>query len=383
MSKITIKEKSVLILDPRGNITLGGGDVINRHVLYANSLAKFGHSKNLKLKIFSASLSHASNIQTGALDLDLISKPTFNSYKFAKQCSKAVKVQSMDIKLLVVGDPWESYLSAYFLNKFLKRKIPIQIQVHGDIAHPLWKKINFKNKFRVILAKSSLNKCEVIRCVSKEQKLNLINAFGLDKRKIVVIPVPIEVGNKPLAPSKRPRTIGLIGRIHEDRGIWNFVELVKNLSKLDTNFRILIAGDGPARDKFIQQLESVIAKNRIKYLGQISQGKLRSSWKSIGVLLSMAPVESYGRVLRESLLAGVPVWATASSGVLDLLDSAEPGTVKVLDLDKNGSELYEDFELLLKVKVGPKFRDKFIKENNSYADKLARSWIDTIEKYKK
>jgi glycosyltransferase involved in cell wall biosynthesis len=378
-----MKNKAVLILDPRGNITLGGGDVINRHVSYAKSLAKFDHTKNLKLKILSTSSSHSSNIKTDTLDLDLISKPTFNSYKFAKQCSKAVKVQSMDIKLLVAGDPWESYWSAYFLNKFLKRKIPIQIQVHGDIAHPLWKKINFKNRFRFILSKISLNKCEVIRCVSKDQRLNLIDAFGLDKRKIIVIPVPIEVVTKPLVPSKRPKTIGLIGRIHKDRGIWNFIELVKNLNKLDKNFKILIAGNGPARDKFIHQLESVIAKNRIKYLGHISQGKLRSSWKSIGVLVSMAPVESYGRVLRESLLAGVPVWATASSGVVDLLDSAEPGTVKVLDLEKDNSKLYEDFESLLKVKVGPKFRDKFIKENNSYSDRLAKSWIDTIENFKK
>jgi len=383
MRKIAMKNKAVLILDPRGNITLGGGDVINRHVLYANSLAKFGHSRNLKLKIFSTSSSHSSNIQADSLDLDLISKPTFNSYKFAKQCSKAVKVQSMDIKLLVVGDPWESYWSAYFLNKFLKRKIPIQIQVHGDIAHPLWKKINLKNRFRFILAKISLNKCEVIRCVSNEQKLNLIRAFGIDKRKIVVIPVPIEVVPKPLVPSKRPRTIGLIGRIHEDRGIWNFVELVQTLNKLDSDFKLLIAGDGPARDKFIQQLEGVITKNRIKYLGQISQGKLRSSWKSIGVLVSMAPVESYGRVLRESLLAGVPVWATASSGVVDLLDSAEPGTVKVLDLEKNESDLHKDFESLLRVKVGPKFRDRFVKENDSYSDKLAKSWIDSIANFKK
>jgi glycosyltransferase involved in cell wall biosynthesis len=383
MRKITIKDKTVLILDPRGNITLGGDDVINRHVSYAKSLAKFGHTKNLKLKIFSTASSHSSNFQTGALDLDLISKPTFNSYKFAKRCLKVVKAQSLDIKLLVAGDPWESYWSAFFLNKFLKRKIPIQIQVHGDIAHPLWKKINLKNRFRFFLAKSSLNKCQVIRCVSKEQKLNLIKAFGLDKRKIVVIPVPIKVVNKPLVQSKRPRTIGLIGRIHEDRGIWNFVELVKNLSKLDTNFKILIAGDGPARDKFIHRLESVITNNRIKYLGHISQGKLRSSWKSIGVLVTMAPVESYGRVLRESLLAGVPVWAITSSGVVDLLDSAEPGTVKLLDLEKNESDLHKDFESLLRVKIGPNFRDKFIKDNNSYSDKLATSWIDTIEIFKK
>jgi hypothetical protein len=83
------------------------------------------------------------------------------------------------------------------------------------------------------------------------------------------------------------------------------------------------------------------------------------------------------------LLAGVPVWATASSGVVDLLDSVEPGTVKILDLEKDESQLHDDFESILKVKVGPKFRNKFIKENNSYPDKLAKSWIDTIENFKK
>ena len=378
-----MNESKILILDPRGVISLGGSDVVKRHILYAQSLTKSKPTKKFNLSIFSSSIYTSSENKTGILDLNLISKPTFNFYKFAKNCSNVIKEKRVDVELLVVGDPWESYWSAYFLNKFLKRKIPIQVQVHGDVGNPLWRKINFRNRVRFLFVRMSLKRCQVIRCVSKNQKLNLINTFGLDERKIVVIPVPIEVVNLALVPSKRPRTIGLIGRIHEDRGIWNFVELVKNLNKFDASFKLLIAGDGPARDKFIHQLEKVIPKNRIKHLGQISQGKLRNNWKSIGVLISMAPVESYGRVLRESLLAGVPVWATASSGVLDLLDSAEPGTVKVLDLEKKVSDLHKDFESLLRVKIGTKFRDKFIMDNNSYSDKLAQSWIDTIEIFKK
>jgi len=378
------KRKIILLLDPRGVISSGGIDTINRHNAYSETLKELTKSDLIKFVVFTSSAKKQDLvISKHFFKMQIISKPTLNSIMFAFKASKQLNSLDYTPMLLVAGDPWESYWSAYFLNKFLKNKIPIQIQVHGDIAHPLWKKINLKNRFRFILAKNSLNKCEVIRCVSNEQKLNLIDAFGIDKRKIEVIPVPIEVVTKPLVPSKRPRTIGLIGRIHQDRGIWNFVELVNNLNRLDKGFKILIAGDGPARDKFIHQLEKVIPKNRIKYLGQISQGKLRSSWKSIGVLVSMAPVESYGRALRESLLAGVPVWATASSVVLDLLDSAEPGTVKILDLEKDESQLHYDFESLLKVKVGPKFRDKFIKENNSYSDKLVKSWIDTIENFKK
>jgi len=378
-----MKEQTVLILDPRGNITSGGSDVIKRHVLYANTLAKKGRDKNLKLKVFSASSSASPKNKIDTLDLNLISKPTFNSYKYARQSAKTIKAQKIDVRLLIAGDPWESYWSAYFLNKFLKSKIPIQIQVHGDIANPLWRKINLKNRFRFWFARKSLRRGVVIRCVSNRQKLNLISVFGLDKSKIVVVPVPIEPTNKLLALSKRPRTIGLIGRIHKDRGVWKFINLIESLNTRDSNFKVLIAGDGPERDKFIFELEKVIQKNRIKYLGQISQGKLRITWKSIGVLVSMAPVESYGRVLRESLLAGVPVWAAPSSGVLDLLDSAESGTVKVLNLIEKDFVIIKEFESLLKVKIGSKFRSKFIKVNNTYAEILAKSWIKTIENSKK
>jgi glycosyltransferase involved in cell wall biosynthesis len=378
-----MREQTVLILDPRGKITSGGSDVIKRHVLYANTLAKRGRDKNLKLKVFSASYSVSPKNKIDTLDLNLISKPTFNSYKYARQSAKTITAQKIDIGLLIAGDPWESYWSAYFLNKFLKSKIPIQVQVHGDIADPLWRKISLKNRFRFWFARKSLRSDVVIRCVSNRQKLNLISAFGLDKSKIVVVPVPIEPTNKLLALSKRPRTIGLIGRIHKDRGIWKFINLIESLNTRDSNFKVLIAGDGPERDKFIFELEKVIQKNRIKYLGQISQGKLRSTWKSIGVLVSMAPVESYGRVLRESLLAGVPVWATPSSGVLDLLDSAESGTVKVLNLIEKDFVIIKEFESLIKVKVGSKFRSKFIKVNNTYAEILAKSWITTVENSKK
>jgi hypothetical protein len=55
--------------------------------------------------------------------------------------------------------------------------------------------------------------------------------------------------------------------------------------------------------------------------------------------------------MREALVAGVPVWATESSGVKDLMDRCEKGTVKILDANKSTSALNQDFELLLKTKV--------------------------------
>jgi glycosyltransferase involved in cell wall biosynthesis len=182
--------------------------------------------------------------------------------------------------------------------------------------------------------------------------------------------------------SDRPKTIGLIGRIHQDRGIWDFINLIRILNSSSKDFKVVVIGDGPSKDKFLLKLSSVIYKNRIIYLGQLPESELLKAWKRIGVLVSMAPVESYGRVMRESLMAGVPVWATVSAGIKDLMGNCKKGEVKLLDFSKSDATLDKDFKTLLKTKLSSDFSKRFIKENNTYAAKLASSWINTINKSK-
>jgi glycosyltransferase involved in cell wall biosynthesis len=374
---------SVLILDPRGNITVGGQDVIARHETYAKELLMQGKTSRLDLKVFSAGVPAKNSSKSKNERVITISKPTFNSFLFAKKVFKFIKINNLNVKLLVAGDPWESYWSAYFLNKFLNKKIPIQIQVHGDIADPRWRRINLRNTIRYSLAKLSLPKTVSVRAVTKYQAENLVSTFGIKKDKIVVVPVPINVLSKTVAlKSEQPKTIGLIGRIHQDRGVWEFVKLIRILNLSSQDFKVVILGEGPSKDKFLLKLGSVIPENRIIYLGQLPESEMRKVWKRIGVLVSMAPVESYGRVIRESLLAGVPVWATASAGVKDLMDNCKKGEVKILDLSKSDASLDKDFKDLLKTKVSSEFSKRFIKENNTYAAKLAKSWINTINKAK-
>jgi glycosyltransferase involved in cell wall biosynthesis len=373
---------SILILDPRGVISAGKNDVIERHRNYGKELARRNKKIDYRLKVFSAFNKQISASQSDkTFEILSISKPTFNSYKFAKRAHKYIESNEVSVKLFVVGDPWESFWSAYFLNKFLKIKVPIQIQIHGDIADPRWRWINLRNRIRFSLARLSLRKASSVRAVNKNQAENLVNTFGIKREKIVIVPVPINVLGKSVALQlKRPKTIGLIGRIHQDRGIWEFIKLVIILNSSSKDFKVVVIGDGPSKDKFLFKLESVIPKNRIIYLGQLPESELRKAWKRIGVLVSMASVESYGRVIRESLIAGVPVWATASAGVKDLMDNCKKGEVKILDLSKSDVSLDKEFNSLLKTKVSSDFSKRFIKENNTYAAKLANSWINTINK---
>jgi len=373
-------DKIILGLDPRGIMTSGGFDVVKRQNIYGKNL----NNQNLNLKSVMLSSGNDNSVSIQYLDffeVHRISVPTFNAYKFARLSAKYILHQDWEVELLVVGDPWESYWSAYFLNRFLDKKIRIQIQVHGDIADPRWRRINLRNRIRFSLAKLSLPRASSVRAVTKYQAENLIKAFGIKREKIVIVPVPITVVSKSVAlKSERPKTIGLIGRIHQDRGIWEFIRLIRILNSSSKDFKVVVLGDGPSKDKFLFELGSVIPKKRIIYLGQLTESELHKAWKRIGVLVSMAPVESYGRAMRESLIAGVPVWATTSAGVKDLMDNCKKDEVKILDLGKSDASLDKDFSSLLKTKVSSDFSERFIKENNTYAAKLAHSWINIINK---
>ena len=198
---------SVLILDPRGMVLAGKNDVIERHSNYGKELAKQNKELDYRLKIFTASTKEIRTSKNNkTLEIVKISKPTFNSYKFAKRAHKYIESNKVSVNLFIAGDPWESFWSAYFLNRFQKKKISIQIQVHGDIADPRWRTINFRNRIRYPLAKLSLPKASSIRSVTKYQAENLVKAFGIKREKIVVVPVPITAFSKTITlKSDRPK----------------------------------------------------------------------------------------------------------------------------------------------------------------------------------
>ena len=374
----------VLLLDPRGISKYNSVTVTERLDEYGKQLVVQSSNNSLNLVVLSSSkkFKFKSKILK-FVRIYYISNPTFNFVFFAIRSFKFIKSSNLEIKLIVVADPWESFWCAYFLTKLSRTSIPIQIQVHGDFADPGWSSLSIQNRIRHGFAKISLPRADSIRAVSKQQTKNLIENFHLESTRIQIIPVPVLIHSKlRISRLNRPRTIGFVGRIHKDRGIWEFIELIKLLDKSSNDFSILVAGTGPDREIFLEKLKLVNPTIKIDYVGQIPNDKMSSVWAKIGVLVSMAPTESYGLAMREALLHGIPVWATNSSGVIDLNKECRPGELKILDLKKDDFYIKRDFERLLKIKITTAFRKNFIKENNTYAAKLANSWINTIKKSK-
>jgi glycosyltransferase involved in cell wall biosynthesis len=375
-----MKRSAILILDPRGNISIGSKDVLNRHLEYAKTL--YSKTDRYKLVVFSTSYQEKRAFYSKFMDRHILSKPTFNPISFSWRAYRSLRKEQIDVSLIVVGDPWESFWTGFFLVKLIGRKVPIQMQIHGDIADPLWRKINWRNRIRFYLAKYSCSKATSIRAVGQNQKNNLIRGLSISKHKITIIPVPMNLkalNFKNLRVAQRPKSIALVGRIHQDRGIWDFLNLIIKLNEVSKDFDVIIIGTGNAESEFLSRVKLIIPRQRLQILGQLSEKSLAKIWNKTGVLASLAPVESYGRVMREALISGVPVWALKSSGAVDLITKFNTNKVRLIDLNGSANALLKEFESLIKAKPDYKLRNKLVAENNSLASMLVNSWLNLVK----
>lgn len=369
---------SIILLDPRGVVSTGGDDVIRRMDRYGRELLKI--DSKFKFFIFS---SHRiiESYKPKYVEMIEISPSTFNSLKFAIKASFFIKKNRINPKLFLSGDPWENFLSGYLVKIFLRKKIPIQLSIHADIASNKWRKLNFRNYLRFLVSYFALKLATQIRVVNKFQAEKIETIFGIQPAKFITVPVPILNLSKTTARRQQKLiTLGFVGRVHKDRGLGIFIELITILQTVRQDFKLVIIGDGPEKANFMTNLGTILPKSRISYYGKLDEKKLKSKWKVITVLVSTAPVESYGRVIREALAAGVPVWATNSSGVQELRSKDVRKVVKILDLTKNGRELSMELDSLIDTKVPQNFRKNLISENSNYPKQLAASWVDLIKR---
>jgi glycosyltransferase involved in cell wall biosynthesis len=372
----------VLTLDPRGINLIDPTATHFRLNEYGFFLEKSSDINKYSLVTFSSSKEkHKKSIKLNHAHIYFVSRPTFNAVKFAILSFRAIKQYGLKVKLLFTTDPWESFVSAYLLRILLKQRIPIYVQIHGDIGHPMWKKINLTNWFRYHIAKITLPRCDGIRVVSERQFLNLRTNFNIAKVKSFIIPIPIRIA---FAENNqvhfRSKTIGFVGRIHKDKGIWDFVKLIKILNSVNHDFDVLIVGDGKLRTKFLKKLTKLLDVDRVKFLGYVPQSEMSNVWSQIGVLVSTSRIESYGMVLRESLINGVPIWTTKTSGSEELLRGTNLHEgLKFIDFSYDCKNLGNDFENLFKTSVSTSLIRQLRSNNHAYSEKLAKSWLELIK----
>jgi len=116
-----------------------------------------------------------------------------------------------------------------------------------------------------------------------------------------VFPLP---GPDPASPGR----LFFIGRLVDQKGVWDVIELARRLQAAGSPLQIDLVGDGPLRG----QIDAAVARDdlgNVHVLGLVDE---RDKWTRLSAsLLCLAPSreEGWGIAVGEALLAGVPVIA--------------------------------------------------------------------------
>ena len=113
--------------------------------------------------------------------------------------------------------------------------------------------------------------------------------------------------------------IGFLGRLVKEKGLDVFADVAAELRRRDVPHRVLVIGEGPARDWFAGQVPNAA------FAGFQSGDDLGRAVASMDVFFNPSITETFGNVTLEAMAAGVPVVAARATGAVGLVDDDATG----------------------------------------------------------
>ncbi len=126
-------------------------------------------------------------------------------------------------------------------------------------------------------------------------------------------------------PNGEPVKLLTAAMMRHDAKLESYRLLAEYLLRLkQQNWRLTIAGDGPARAEVAQAL-SPLGLERVNFLGQVDEADMPGIYAAADLFLWPAAGESYGMAMLEAQAAGLPVIAGRGRGVAEVVRDGETG----------------------------------------------------------
>ena len=113
--------------------------------------------------------------------------------------------------------------------------------------------------------------------------------------------------------------IGFVGRLVMEKGLDVFSDTIDRLARRQVPHKVLVVGDGPARDWFEKRLPDAL------FTGLQEGPDLGRAIASLDMLFNPSVTETFGNVTLEAMAAGLPVVAAAATGSESLVAEGVTG----------------------------------------------------------
>ncbi len=159
-------------------------------------------------------------------------------------------------------------------------------------------------------------------------------------KPVFVVPYGIDIDQ--FAPAKLPDSLSSgpgrsapVGRdgpvlasvkgLHHKRGFRFLIEALPSVIERHPGAVLILAGDGPERERLEQQVRSLGLADRVQFLGNVDHEQVPELLRQVDVYVQPSLTESFGVSAIEASATGIPVIATAVEGGRDIVRHGETG----------------------------------------------------------
>lgn len=259
---------------------------------------------------------------------------SFVPYELALSTKLVDVVKNNRIDVLHVHYAIPHAYAAYMAKKMLKEEsinIPIVTTLHGtDITlvgnHPSYKTaVTF-----------SINKSDVVTCVSKSLKEDTLDQFDI-KKNIEVIPNFIDINKyivqQDLCLHENPVQskefiISHVSNFRSVKNIANVIKIFYNIQK-ELEAKLLMIGEGPDKSLAEDLCDELGISHLVEFLGNTNQVEKNLCHSDLFLLPSSA--ESFGLAALEAMASKVAVISSNAGGLPEININGETGYVENFD----------------------------------------------------
>lgn len=203
---------------------------------------------------------------------------------------------------------------------------------------------------------------------------------GIVADRIVALGVPVRPARKQ---TDTTPTACFAGRLSKEKGVDVLLHAFERTKREVKQARLLIAGDGPERERLKRMVADLKLDDSVQLLGHLPRIELEEAVS--GVWIQVVPTlmrEPYGMVVSEAMMRGTTVVVSAGGGPDDIIEHGRTGFLverdNVQDLSKMMTSLLKDRRLT--ETVGERARAMAIRQlsEKEFADKVLNVFKELV-----